>query len=292
MSKELLTPHRVALAIGVSESSLKRWCDRGAIPVVRTPGGHRRIPLHGVLEFLRSGQHQLVRPEVLGLPPATGKGQWVVERAAVLLRAALGACDEDRVRQLVFDVHLAGHPVSVLCDRVIAPAFHDLGNGWDSGAVEIYRERCACETVENALRELRDALPQPSDDGPLAIGGTPGGDIYRLPTRMAEVVLRARGWRSRSLGTNLPFSSLAEAIEQFRPRLFWLSVSSVNTDEAFLDGCSALCQVASSLGTAIVIGGRGVDDALRRRLPQAAIHDSMQHLEATALELVSPSGSA
>ncbi len=43
--KQLLTPKQVARAIQVSESSIKRWCDRGTIPAEYTAGGHRRIPL-------------------------------------------------------------------------------------------------------------------------------------------------------------------------------------------------------------------------------------------------------
>jgi predicted site-specific integrase-resolvase len=31
-ARGLLTPKQVARAIGVSESSLKRWCDKGVLP--------------------------------------------------------------------------------------------------------------------------------------------------------------------------------------------------------------------------------------------------------------------
>ena len=75
---EQLTPKQVARAIGVSEASLKRWCDKGLIEMVRTVGGHRRLPLSSVLQFLRSSGHQLVRPEILGLPPTTGTGLTVM----------------------------------------------------------------------------------------------------------------------------------------------------------------------------------------------------------------------
>ena len=58
---QLLSPKQVARALGVSESSLKRWCDKGLIPTERTAGGHRRLPLAGVLDFLvRSDAVQVV----------------------------------------------------------------------------------------------------------------------------------------------------------------------------------------------------------------------------------------
>ena len=43
----MLSPRELAEAVGVSESSLKRWADRGRVHVHRTEGGHRRIPVLG-----------------------------------------------------------------------------------------------------------------------------------------------------------------------------------------------------------------------------------------------------
>lgn len=283
--RKLLTPHRVALAIGVSESSLKRWCDRGLIPTVRTPGGHRRIPIHGVLEFLRANEHELVRPEVLGLPPTTGKGERIVERAEAIFRDALAAGDEQRARQVLLDLYLAGHRLSAICDRMVTPAFSDLGRAWECGQIDVFQERCGCEVAESIFCEMRDALPPVSEEGPLALGGTPSGDPYRLPTRMAELVLRSSGWRSRSLGTDLPFASLAEAALRLRPRLFWLSVSHVAASDAFLQGYALFAEKASAAHVAVVAGGRGLVQPLRRQMGGAVFCENMQELEAIAKAL-------
>ncbi len=80
MNKQL-TPRQVARAMGVSEASLKRWCDRDLIPSVRTAGGHRRLELGGVLQYLRESGRPLPAPEVLGLPSAVGKGSQVMAKA-------------------------------------------------------------------------------------------------------------------------------------------------------------------------------------------------------------------
>ena len=78
---ELLTPSQVAQAIGVSEASVKRWCNKGLLASFRTIGLHRRLPIDVVIQFIRSSGRPLLRPELIGLPPATGQGQTVLPRA-------------------------------------------------------------------------------------------------------------------------------------------------------------------------------------------------------------------
>ena len=41
--KQVLSPREMATVLGVSESSIKRWVDDGAITSTKTAGGHRRI---------------------------------------------------------------------------------------------------------------------------------------------------------------------------------------------------------------------------------------------------------
>jgi len=65
--KQTLSPKDLAAAVGVSESSLKRWADDGSILVTRTEGGHRRIAVGEAIRFIRESKLQLVRPGVLGL---------------------------------------------------------------------------------------------------------------------------------------------------------------------------------------------------------------------------------
>jgi excisionase family DNA binding protein len=276
--KDLITPKQVARAIGVSESSLKRWCDRGLIPSVRTAGGHRRLPISGVLKYLRETQHPLVRPELLGLPPTSGQGKLVVERAADLFQGALLSGDEQQARQVIFDLYLAGQPLSSICDQVIATAFHNIGDAWHCGDVHVYQERRGCEVCSHVLHELRAVLAPAELDAPLAIGATPEGDVYRIPGLMIEMVLRDNGWRAESLGSGLPFDSLAAAIEAQQPQLFWLSVSHVADEAAFLAGYQQL-QLSAPDTTAMVVGGRALTDSLRQQMRYSAFGDTLQHLE-------------
>lgn len=285
--KMLVTPKQVAQAIGVSESSLKRWCDRGLLTTVRTVGGHRRLAIDDVFQFLRQSGHQLLRPELLGLPSNTGQGTTVIDRARDQIRDALVAGDEEQCRRIVFDLYLARQSACDICDRVIAPALHDIGDGWECGEVTVYRERRACETVLKMLHELRMAMRTPPTEAPIAVGGTLECDPYRLPTAMIEVVLRERGWQATSLGTQLPATTLAEAVRDKRPRLLWVSVSCIESIPVFLEEYAGLYQTAAGVGAAVVVGGRALTTEVRQQMSYEAHCDTLRHLVAFAATLTS-----
>ncbi|HVU47346.1 MAG TPA: helix-turn-helix transcriptional regulator [Terracidiphilus sp.] len=48
----LLTPRQAAERLGMSYPALKHWILAGRIRTVKTPGGHHRIPLEALDEFL------------------------------------------------------------------------------------------------------------------------------------------------------------------------------------------------------------------------------------------------
>jgi len=75
MSKPLLTPKDLADAIGVSESSMRRWVDSGRLKMTRTAGGHRRIEINEAIRFIRESGTPVVHPEILGLADITSATQ-------------------------------------------------------------------------------------------------------------------------------------------------------------------------------------------------------------------------
>jgi molybdopterin-binding protein len=52
VSTTLLTPRQAAEKIGISYPALKHWILAGRIRTVKTPGGHHRIPVDALEEFL------------------------------------------------------------------------------------------------------------------------------------------------------------------------------------------------------------------------------------------------
>jgi molybdopterin-binding protein len=51
-SPSLLTPRQAAEKLGISYPAVKHWILAGRIRTVKTPGGHHRIPIESLDEFL------------------------------------------------------------------------------------------------------------------------------------------------------------------------------------------------------------------------------------------------
>lgn len=279
------SPKQVARAIGVGESTLKRWCDRGLIPMTKTVGGHRRIELDAVVRFLRETGREFVDPAVLGLPVSAGRTDWTLHRASERLVQALVNGEATVVRQAAFDLLLAGHNLTAIFDEAMAPAFHTIGERWSCGDVAVYQERRACEICMQCLHELRNSTPQPGSESPLAIGATTAADNYTIAVSMAELVLRSVGWQSRVLGTNLPFETLVQAVQDSRPRLVWLSVSHIAEEEPFILGLNELFAIAHSCDAVLAVGGQAFDPELRNRTQFNVYCESFRDLEMFARSL-------
>jgi excisionase family DNA binding protein len=278
----LLTPRQAAESLGVSASSLKRWCDQGRIAMIRTPGGHRLLEVSAVVEFARACGHEVVCPEMLGLGPGRGTAAHAATTEAFVQALLQG--DEAGCRQLARQLHLGGMSLSALGDELIAPAFRQIGVAWSHGDLHVYQERRACQICLAMLEELGALLVAPPRSAPLAIGGTLACDPYTLPTSLVSLVLRQNVWRTQSLGGGLPLATLAEAVADLRPQLLWLTLSAIDQQEAFIAEYDEFYRRAAP-HTAIVVGGRALTPEVRAKMQYTAHCDQLKHLETFAATL-------
>ncbi len=52
-TQDLVTSGEAATLLGVADKTVRRWANSGHLPVVRTPGGHRRFRRSDVENLLR-----------------------------------------------------------------------------------------------------------------------------------------------------------------------------------------------------------------------------------------------
>jgi MerR family transcriptional regulator, light-induced transcriptional regulator len=253
-----LSPRQLAVAIGVSESSLKRWADDGRLAVERTAGGHRRIPLPEAVRFIRRAGLTPARPDLLDLPGvrAVAGSSLDPDSAADRLYAALLEDRSAEARGLIVTLYLNGAGLAWLCDDVIRNALARIGELWEHDAKGVFLEHRATATCARALTELRLLLPPPGDDAPCAIGGAFEGDVYQVPSAMAALVLAEAGYREHDFGADTPVAALMAAVAHYRPQVVWVSFSV--PPRSAREAASALASLAEALDDGVlVMGGRG-----------------------------------
>src|SRR5688500_9625186 len=146
MRRDLLTPKDLALAIGTSESSIRRWVDSGAVKLSRTVGGHRRIPLTEAMRFIRERKGTVVRPDILGRRPMGGRvGGNSAKTDGDHLLSAMEQGLGQQVPGLVLGWYLAGRGFASLCDGALRSSMHAMGELWRHSEEGILVEHRATE---------------------------------------------------------------------------------------------------------------------------------------------------
>jgi excisionase family DNA binding protein len=272
-----LSTRELADALGVSESSIKRWVDAGELAAVRTAGGHRRIARSEAIRFSRANSLLPKKPELLSIFQMRIEDSALdgPRRVAAFHRALL---DDDRARAfgLLMSAYLAGESIASLCDGPIRLALEQLGELWKHDERGILSEHRATDMCLHAVAALRAALPPAADAAPVALGSAGSADPYLLPSLMCAAVLAEAGFRDVNLGPLTPVATKLAAVERYRPLLVW-HTASVGDDDV-----RELAQ-AITPPVRLVVGGRGLGP---QPLPPTVVSlGSMTELQAFAREL-------
>jgi methanogenic corrinoid protein MtbC1 len=274
----------VARMWAVSESSVKRWSDSGALACIRTPGGHRRFTLQALLDFQRaggvlrhggqsgSGAVSVVSDEAAAvtasLDQALAARDWAVLQARYYEAAVAG--DELAGVAVLERAYRSGIPVVALKEHVLTPVLHLIGERWRRGELNIWEEHLASQVTLAATEHLHRQLPRAPSNGRLALCGCPEGDLHEIALHLVMEVLEVEGWRVLSLGPNTPLFSFADAVRRFSPQLVCISATIVHDLERLRRDYGDFYHTVRQHGARIVIGGAAFADPQVREI---FIHD-------------------
>jgi len=271
--KSLLSPKELAAAIGVSESSIKRWVDEGKVEASRTAGGHRRISMAEVVRFLRESGQKLIEPGLLGLPelqelkvaePECPAGDLEAQGERLFHFLEAGACN--MARGLLLQLYLDGLGLAEIFDGPLRSALRRIGQLWQSGPVGIFLEHRAIQISLQAVHQLAALTPRQSR-GPLALGAAAPPDTSQLPTLMVATLLASEGFQAVNLGPDLPLTVLGDAVLDMKPALVWLSISHGGDEKGLLQEVAILKSKVDTVGAALAIGGRAAPRSLGQSPP-------------------------
>ena len=285
--QSVLSTAQLAEAVGVSESSVKRWIDDGRIAASRTAGGHRRVGVEEAARYIRAAGLAVHRPERLGLAELsayarrtdmdTATGESLFDHLTQGRTAAAAGLLQARF--------LAGASVAQLVDGPVAQAMTRVGELWRSSETGILIEHRTTEAAIQAFTRLRALLP-PVLDGPVAVGCAPSGDPYVLASLAAAAVVEDEGFRAVNLGPETPIDTLAAGARAFGARLVWISFSSVDDARGLRRQVLKLAKRLHPAGAVLVVGGARVDELALGREKGVCVGHTMAELRAVAQGLV------
>jgi MerR family transcriptional regulator, light-induced transcriptional regulator len=228
-----------ARELGVHYQTAYRWVREGALRAVKV-GKSYRVERRDLDRFAQ-------RRERGTAPRPLQVRDWdhQVERLYAALREG-----EERVANELVD-RLVGGGVSPveLCDELLAPALHRIGEEWASGANTVADEHRATAICERLLARLPARRTRVRGT---VVVAAPAGEHHALPAHMAAIALRYDGWRVHDLSTDVPSGDLAAFLQRERPALLVLSTTMPNPDAT-----ATAHRAADELAIPVLIGGPG-----------------------------------
>jgi MerR family transcriptional regulator, light-induced transcriptional regulator len=228
-----------ARELGVHYQTAYRWVREGALRGVKV-GKSYRVERRDLDRFAQRRERG-VRPR----PIQVRDWDHQVER----LYAALRRGDERAAYELVDRLASGGVSPVDLCDELLAPALHRIGEEWASGVNTVADEHRATAICERLLARLPARRTRVRGT---AVVAAPAGEHHALPAHMAAIALRYDGWRVHDLSTDVPSGDLAAFLRRERPDLLVLSTTMPNPDPT-----ATVHRAADELGIPVLIGGPG-----------------------------------
>jgi len=269
MKKALLTVQEAADFVGVSSSTLKRLCGSESVPVLRTPGGHRRIDKVDLDRIATSFASSSTRSSCHGIK------NFEITHESVL--ANLMEAKPVAVANLLSkSTHSGDSLISALEDYLVATLWK-VGQMWRDGVIDIYQEHICTNSALTVIDILRQRVTTEPNSTYVAIGGSVGSSHETLASKLVSLCLSLIGITSVDLGCALPPASLALAATDFNAKFVWVTHTHV-TDVDFLLAWHQELKDLLPTKTRVIIGGGGLSPAIRRSLPWCEYYETVSEM--------------
>lgn len=280
--QNVITTRAVARMLGVTETTIKRWADEGLLRCIRTPGGHRKFLLRDLEGF--ASTHGIT-PAGIQPPPMTkaqfeelalGVSLHEYSRIAAVLMDELLQADRNGVYELLTYLITNGLSLPLIADEVIRPAFHRIGELWEQGKLGVNQEHAATFTMQEALSRLVPTLHHKPVKELVVLSACPPDEQHELGLRCLSYCLELEGWHTRYLGANTPVESLLRQINQLKPQLVALSVTTPTPKRYVIEQLTTVARAVRARRAKLILGGLASTSLTRYDVPCDFISTSIQ----------------
>jgi MerR family transcriptional regulator, light-induced transcriptional regulator len=284
--KQSFSTKELAEMWDVSESTVKRWADAGALRCRKTVGGHRKFEMDDIVEFQsRCGLAKSQAHGVNGLSESPCEFKHLVEAAdyaalAERFRQAALAGQFNFVARLFKKLQEHGLTLPAISEKIICPALREIGELWRTGKIGVVDEHLAMVATMEGLAALHaTAEPQAEAAERLAIVGCAEGELHQLAAVLVRDLLEGQSWKVIYFSSPTPLFSFAEAVDRLKPQLVCISITMADNIERARRDYEDLRRAAERQHTQIILGGAALNDAaVRARFPDSTYADSLHDL--------------
>jgi methanogenic corrinoid protein MtbC1 len=276
-----LSPKELALVIDASESSIKRWVDKGGIQADISDGGHRHIRVEHAVDYIRQNRLTVKRADLLGFPDVNALMNDGDIHAIDPLKfmGFLTNGDAKKARGYILKLYLQGFEIPEICDLAIEPAMEQIGELWQHDESGISIEHHATDICIQAVTALR-MIFHSQKNAPVALGCALEGDPYLIPTLCVSTVLLSEGYNAINLGPDTPVRSLESAVVMHNPLIVWFSVTSKLLPKNIHKVLEAYVQYLSAKKIRVFIGGQNSSAVQNLNAPNIFYGNNMTEMAA------------
>jgi len=265
--KDWITAQQAALELGVSTSTLKRFCDKNDIPLTRTPGGHRRIDrCHLILAS------QLMRKRLQSNLPSSGPD------AASTLRLLLAA-DHTQLIDLFWQEAHSSAKLLQLLEEMLVPSLWHVGDLHTRQELETAQETVCTSTAAALLDGIFTRMPPIGSEAAVYLGATFPNSIDTIAVKLVAIALRSIGAKSINLGCNIDPEVVARAAHLHNAFAVCISHTHITDLELMIASHHKLAECMPD-SCRVIIGGGDLSPSIRRRLEHCTYYETVSMLAA------------
>lgn len=207
------SPKEVAQMLGVNESTIKRWVDRGMLTASKTAGGHRRISQEDFIKFRRSHEKNKKHSYTLRRKPNTSPTE--------LWKKYYNLLFNDKNKEawlLISNMFVKNADLVDIVSGIISPALGHVGSEWFNGRIEIHDEHRMSFHIREHLVRLAELIPEPKQKKNVVLACI-SGDWHEIPLQISALILKMNGWNPIVLGVNTPEDEILAASKKWNAEI-------------------------------------------------------------------------
>lgn len=222
IESDYVTPPELAKMLGVHESTIKRWVNKGFLEADVTDGGHRRISQKQLQEFIDGYPQYVKRSYILSRLFKDYSGA----DAKALLDEYYDYLLQEKVEeslQYVQRLYSAQvQPVEVA--NILLHAIFKIEDDLQSKAISLYQQKRMLAIIREDGKAVLSLIPNPDEDcSRIAMIAGVQGETDDVLLIIIELVLRSRGWCVKNIGINIGNTELREQAAEINPDIICMS---------------------------------------------------------------------